>query len=59
MMVQVYSEKDKNILINNGLKFICENKLGDTTCYTFEFNNNKLNFDGLDVKYKITNRLTF
>lgn len=58
MMIQVFTEKDKEVLIKNNYRFICENKLGDTTCYTFEFNN-KLNFDSLDIKYRLTNKLYF
>ena len=43
MLLQVFSQKDKEKLIQCGCKFITEQKLGDNIVYVFEADN-KLNF---------------
>lgn len=58
MMIQVFSNEDKEKLQSKGLKFICEKNIGDKVVYIFEYKN-KLNFDISDVKYNLTNRLHF
>lgn len=58
MLVQVFSEKDRDKLISYGFRFINEQKLGEITAYVFE-NKNKLNFSDLGVKARFTNKLYF
>lgn len=58
MLIQVFSEKDRDILIANNYKFITEQKLGEINAYVFE-NNNKLKFSDLGVKAKFTNKMYF
>jgi len=58
MLLQVFSQKDKEKLIQDGFKFITEQKLGDNIVYVFEADN-KLNFSDLDIKARFTNKLYF
>lgn len=58
MMVQVFSEADRDILIKNGYKLMYEFKESNRIVYIFE-NTNKLKFDELGVKAMVTNKLYF
>lgn len=58
MFLQVFNKEDKEKLIQNGCKFIIEQKLGDSIAYVFE-NKNKLNFSDLGIKARFTNKLYF
>lgn len=58
MMVQVFSEADRDILIKNGYKLMYEFKESNRIVYIFE-NTNKLKFDDLGVKAMVTNKLYF
>lgn len=58
MLLQVFSEEDKEKLIQSGCTFITEQKLGDNIVYVFE-NKDKLNFSDLGVKARFTNKLYF
>lgn len=58
MFLQVFNKEDKEKLIQNGCKFITEQKLGDSIAYVFE-NKNKLNFSDLGIKVRFTNKLYF
>lgn len=58
MFLQVFNKEDKGKLIQNGCKFITEQKLGDNIVYVFE-NENKLNFSGLGINARFTNKLYF
>ncbi len=59
MMIQVFNQEDKESLILKGLKFICEQNMGNCVAYVFEYNK-KMNFDISDIKkYKVTNKLYF
>lgn len=58
MLLQVFNKVDKEKLIQNGCRFITEQKLGDNIVYVFE-NKNKLNFSELGVKVRFTNELYF
>lgn len=58
MLLQVFNKVDKEKLIQNGCRFITEQKLGDNIVYVFE-NKNKLNFSELGVKVRFTNKLYF
>lgn len=57
MLLQVFSEEDKNKLLSKGLRLIHQQQMDDRTVYIFEYN--KLNFEDLGIKYKITNKLWF
>ena len=43
MLLQAFSKEDKEKLIQNGCKFITEQKIGDNIVYVFE-SKNKLNY---------------
>lgn len=58
MLLQAFSKEDKEKLIQNGCKFITEQKIGDNIVYVFE-SKNKLNFSDLGVKVRFTNKLYF
>lgn len=58
MLLQAFSKEDKEKLIQNGCKFITEQKIGDNIVYVFE-SKNKLNFSDLGVKIRFTNKLYF
>lgn len=58
MLLQVFNKEDKEKLIQNGCKFITEQKLGDNIVYVFE-NKNKLNFSNLGINARFTNKLYF
>lgn len=58
MLLQVFNKVDKEKLIQNGCRFITEQKLGNNIVYVFE-NKNKLNFSELGVKVRFTNKLYF
>ena len=58
MLLQAFNKKDKEKLIQNGCKFITEQKIGNDVVYIFE-NKNKLNFSELGIKVKLTNKLYF
>lgn len=58
MLLQVFNQKDKEKLIQDGFKFITEQKLGDNIVYVFEVDK-KLNFSDLGVKARFTNKLYF
>lgn len=58
MLLQVFNKEDKEKLIQNGCKFITEQKIDDNIVYVFE-NKNKLNFNDLGIKVKFTNKLYF
>lgn len=58
MLLQAFSKEDKEKLIQNGCKFITEQKLGNNIVYVFE-SKNKLNFSDLGVKVRFTNKLYF
>lgn len=58
MFIYVFSESEREKLILNGYKFICKNQIGDKFAYVFE-NDNKLNFNKLNIKVYKTNKLYF
>lgn len=58
MFLEVFSEQDKEVLLQQGYKLIKEVPLSSTVKYVF-VNHNELKFDSLKVKAKVTNALTF
>lgn len=58
MFIYVFSETERDKLLLNGYKFICENQVGNKSAYVFE-NNNKINFEKLNIMAYKTNRLYF
>lgn len=57
MFVMIFSIEDKNKLISQGQKFICEQKHGDSTVYLFECK--RMNFEEQEIKYVKTNKINF
>jgi len=58
MLVLVFNQEDKERLLLNGYKFICNNKIGKEDMFIFE-DNNKLNFEKENIKFKKTNKMFF
>jgi len=54
MFTMVFSNEDKQKLITNGAKFVCEQKMGKDTVYLFSGNIN-INFEENKIKYTKTN----
>lgn len=57
MLTMVFSIEDKDKLIAQGQKFICEQKAGDDIVYLF--NCSRINLEELNVKYVRTNKINF
>ena len=57
MLTMVFSIEDKDKLIAQGQKFICEQKTGEDTVYLF--NCSRINLEELNVKYVRTNKINF
>ena len=57
MLTMVFSIDDKDKLIAQGQKFICEQKVGDDIVYLF--NCSRINLEELNVKYVRTNKINF
>lgn len=57
-LIQVFTEIEKDKLIQNGLKLVCVQNIGDKKAYVFNANN--FNFELLsDIKYIKSNKLLF
>lgn len=58
--INVFSEEDKNYLIENGYTLLNSQKNGDTTIYIFKNDSNKMTFSEKDRgRFLFTNILTF
>ena len=57
MLTMVFSIEDKDKLIAQGQKFICEQKTGENTVYLFDCS--RINLEELNVKYVRTNKINF
>lgn len=57
MLTMVFSIEDKDKLIAQGQKFICEQKTGEDTVYLF--NCGRINLEELNIKYVRTNKINF
>lgn len=58
MFLEVFSEQDRDILLQQGYKLIKEVQLSSTVKYVFA-NHKELKFNQLKVKAQVTNTLTF
>lgn len=58
MFLEVFSEQDRDILLQQGYKLIKEVQLSSTVKYVFA-NRKELKFNQLKVKAQITNAMTF
>lgn len=58
MFILVFNEEDKERLLSNGYRFICKNIISNKDVFVFE-DNNKLNFEKENIKFKKTNKLFF
>lgn len=57
-LIQVFTEIEKDKLIQNGLKLVCVQNIDDKKAYVFNANN--FNFELLsDIKYIKSNKLLF
>ena len=57
MLTIVFSIEDKDKLIAQGQKFICEQKAGDDIVYLF--NCSRINLEEQNIKYIRTNKINF
>ena len=57
MLTMVFSIEDKDKLIAQGQKFICEQKAGEDTVYLF--NCSRINLEEQNIKYIRTNKINF
>lgn len=57
MLTMVFSIEDKDKLIAQGQKFICEQKAGEDIVYLF--NCSRINLEELNIKYARTNKINF
>ena len=58
--INVFTEKDKEYLIQNGYTLLNAQKNGDTTIYIFKNDSNKMTFSEKDRgRFLFTNILTF
>lgn len=58
MFIEVFTEKDKNELLEAGYKFLRTYKAGSVNVFVFT-KENKSNFSELKAKFKLTNKLNF
>ena len=58
MFLEVFSEQDRDILLQQGYKLIKEVQLSSAVKYVFA-NRNDLQFSNLKIKANVTNTLTF
>lgn len=58
MMIEVFTENEKNKLLEMGLKLIHTRKVENYDVFVFEYRKN-LNFDLSDINFKPTNKLYF
>lgn len=58
MFLEVFSEQDRDILLQQGYKLIKEVQLSSAVKYVFA-NRNDLQFGNLKIKANVTNTLTF
>lgn len=57
MFVMIFNIEDKNKLISQGQKFICEQRNGDGVVYLFECK--RINLEEQNIKYVKTNKINF
>ena len=57
MLTMVFSIEDKDKLIAQGQKFICEQKAGEDIVYLF--NCSRINLEEQNIKYIRTNKINF
>ena len=57
MFIMVFNIEDKDKLIVQGQKFICEQKVGNDIAYLF--NCNRVNLEEQNIKYVRTNKINF
>ena len=57
MFIMVFNVEDKDKLIAQGQKFICEQKVGNDIAYLF--NCNRVNLEEQNIKYVRTNKINF
>lgn len=58
MFLEVFSEQDRDVLLQQGYKLIKEVQLSSTVKYVFA-NRKELKFNQLKVKAQVTNAMTF
>ena len=58
MFLEVFSEQDRDVLLQQGYKLIKEVQLSSAVKYVFA-NRNDLQFGNLKIKANVTNTLTF
>lgn len=58
MFIEVYSDEDKEKMLQQGYKLLKSIRIENCTKYVFA-NTDKLKFDNSEVKCNFTNRLTF
>lgn len=58
MFLEVFSEQDRDVLLQQGYKLIKEVQLSSAVKYVFA-NRNDLHFNNSKVKANVTNALTF
>lgn len=58
MFLEVFSEQDRDILLQEGYKLIKEVQLSSAVKYVFA-NRNDLQFSNLKIRANVTNTLTF
>lgn len=58
MFINVFTEEDRDKLLSNGYNLISEQKLNNSSVYTFE-KSTRLNFDLSQVKHIETTRINF
>lgn len=58
MFLEVFSEQDRDILLQQGYKLIKEVQLSSAVKYVFA-NRNDLQFSNLKIRANVTNTLTF
>lgn len=57
-LIQVFTETDRDKLVQKGFKLICTQNIGDKKAYIFNINN--INFESLsDIKYIKSNKMCF
>lgn len=55
-MIMVFSKNEKDKLVANGLKFICEQPMSNGVGYIFQ-GDNRINFEKEDIRYVRINKL--
>lgn len=57
MFIMVFNVEDRDKLIAQGQKFICEQKVGNDIAYLF--NCNRVNLEEQNINYIKTNKINF